>query len=115
MAHLLNNLDTNPGLAYLTLDEGVGTAGELGQTVDIDSETLLVVGGAGTTDVLCERGVQGTSVAAHAVGAAVALSGTQTVTMPGGVTLAGLPTVDPGIAGAVWSNGGVLTLSAGPS
>ena len=32
--------------------------------------------------------------------------------VPGTVILTGLPTSDPNVAGAVWSNSGVLTLSA---
>lgn len=35
------------------------------------------------------------------------------VTATGTVILSGLPTSDPSVAGAIWSNAGVLTVSAG--
>lgn len=35
------------------------------------------------------------------------------VTATGTVILSGLPTSDPNVAGQVWSNSGVLTVSAG--
>lgn len=36
-----------------------------------------------------------------------------TVNAAGQVIVTGLPTVNPAVAGALWSNSGVLTLSAG--
>lgn len=38
---------------------------------------------------------------------------TNDVVMSGDLTLSGIPTSDPVVAGAVWSNSGVLTVSAG--
>lgn len=38
---------------------------------------------------------------------------TITVDASGNVIFTGLPTADPSVAGALWSNTGVLTLSAG--
>lgn len=35
------------------------------------------------------------------------------LTASGTVILSGLPTSDPGVAGQLWSNAGVLTVSAG--
>lgn len=36
-----------------------------------------------------------------------------TATVTGTVILSGLPTEDPNVAGALWSNSGVVTVSAG--
>lgn len=38
---------------------------------------------------------------------------TLTVSAAGGLIASGLPTADPHVAGQVWSNGGVLTVSVG--
>lgn len=38
---------------------------------------------------------------------------TSNLTATGTVILSGLPTSDPSVAGAIWSNSGVLTVSAG--
>lgn len=37
---------------------------------------------------------------------------TTTLTASGAVIFSGLPTADPNVAGAIWSNAGVITLSA---
>lgn len=37
---------------------------------------------------------------------------TTTLTVSGTVIFSGLPTADPNVAGAIWSNDGVITLSA---
>lgn len=47
-------------------------------------------------------------------GGAITLGASVAVTVSGtNVVITGLPTSDPAVAGALWSNSGVLTLSAG--
>ena len=49
-----------------------------------------------------------------ASGGSVDLGANVALTVSGtNVVITGLPTSDPGVAGALWSNTGVLTLSAG--
>lgn len=38
---------------------------------------------------------------------------TATITATGAIIFSGLPTSDPSVAGQLWSNSGVLTVSAG--
>lgn len=52
----------------------------------------------------------GTVTVTSTIGAATSVN---TLTVSGTVILSGLPTSDPSVAGAVWSNSGVLSLSAG--
>lgn len=49
----------------------------------------------------------------NAVGLSLRLTGADGTTGKGHLLLVGLPTADPSIAGAIWSNSGVLTVSAG--
>lgn len=47
-------------------------------------------------------------------GGSIALGANVTLTVSGvNVVIAGLPASDPSVAGALWSNAGVLTVSAG--
>lgn len=50
-----------------------------------------------------------------AAGGTVEFNGgvTMTTDASGNLILTGLPTADPAVAGALWSNAGVLTVSAG--
>jgi len=52
----------------------------------------------------------GTVTVTSTIGAATSVN---TLTVSGTVILSGLPTSNPNVAGAVWSNAGVLSLSAG--
>ena len=47
------------------------------------------------------------------VGAVTGAVVATTITASGAVILSGLPTSDPSVAGQLWSNVGVLTVSAG--
>lgn len=51
--------------------------------------------------------------AANRPAAAASPTFTGTVTLPAVVVAASLPTVDPAVAGHLWSNAGVVTVSAG--
>ena len=74
MARLVNQLQPTTESNYVSLDSAIGTAGELGTIITIDSEQMLVRDGLGTTGLDVERGVNGTTVAAHQVGATVSLT-----------------------------------------
>jgi hypothetical protein len=52
----------------------------------------------------------GTVTVTSTIGAATSVN---TLTVSGTVILSGLPTSNPAVAGAIWSNSGVLTVSAG--
>ena len=52
----------------------------------------------------------GTVTVTSTIGSATSVN---TLTVSGTVILSGLPTSNPNVAGAVWSNAGVLSLSAG--
>ncbi len=52
----------------------------------------------------------GTVTVTSTVGPATSVN---TLTVSGTVILSGLPTANPNVAGAIWSNSGVLTVSAG--
>lgn len=57
---------------------------------------------------------QGGEVQVIADGGSIELGADVTITVSGtDVVIAGLPTSDPSVAGALWSDSGVLTLSAG--
>lgn len=58
--------------------------------------------------VVSTNGFQG--AVTGAVAGAVAAT---TLSASGAVVLSGLPTSDPAVAGQLWSNAGVLTVSAG--
>ena len=65
--------------------------------------------------IISENGFQGTIGATTAAAATVTdLTTTGTVTIDGAtVIISDLPTADPTVAGQLWSNSGVLTVSAG--
>ena len=62
-------------------------------------QSITVNGTTGTVTVNATYGTSATCVNLTATGTRV--------------TLSGVPTADPHVAGVVWSNSGVLTLSAG--
>ena len=74
MAVLVNQLQPTTESNYVSLDVAIGTAGELGSIITIDSEQMLVRDGLGTTGLDVERGVNGTTIAAHQVGASVSVT-----------------------------------------
>lgn len=64
-----------------------------------------------STKVYMERGGDKQVVAD---GGAIELGASVTLSVSGtNVLITGLPTSDPSVAGALWSNSGVLTVSAG--
>lgn len=63
-------LGTHDGEVWL--DEALGTEGDLGGILTIDSETMTVVSGLGTERILVARGTDG---ATHDIGSTVTLSG----------------------------------------
>jgi hypothetical protein len=119
----------------------VPVAAPYGTRISLEDESLSVVGGDGTRTLVVWRAQDGTKAVAHPAGTVVdpvwygiarwpvtmpansALkgAGSAQITMPqdGSVRItsplffAGLPTVDPHVAGQVWSNKGVLNVSAG--
>lgn len=74
MATLVNQLQPTTESNYVSLDVAIGTAGEPGTIITIDSEQMLVRDGLGTTGLDVERGVNGTTIAAHSVGATVSVT-----------------------------------------
>ena len=61
------------------------------------------------------NGTTGAVTVTSTLGAATSVTSvaTGTLTATGAVILSGLPTADPLVAGQLWSNSGVLTVSAG--
>lgn len=69
MSHtLLNNLPAGSDPIVVSLDGPVGAGDGPGGVLTIDAETLVVVSGAGSQSLSCNRG---SSPAAHLVGASV--------------------------------------------
>lgn len=57
---------------------------------------------------------QGGDTMTVAAGGSIEMGANVTLAVAGAnVVITGLPTADPSVAGALWSNSGVLTLSAG--
>lgn len=71
MATLVNNLPAQAGTVAVSLSAAVGSGGDVGGTLTIDSEDLIVISGAGTTNLVCDRGE---TPAAHYVGTSVSYS-----------------------------------------
>lgn len=74
MARLVNQLQPTTESNYVSLDVPIGTAGELGTIITINSEQMLVRDGLGTTGLDVERAVNGTALAAHKVGDGVTVT-----------------------------------------
>lgn len=74
MARLVNQLQPTTESNYVSLDAPIGSAGDLGSIITIGSEQMLVRDGLGTTGLDVERAVNGTTIAAHQVGASVSLT-----------------------------------------
>lgn len=73
MATLCNELQPVKSSAYVALNSALGTAGRPGQVVTVGSEDMLILTGNGTTGLVVERAIRGTTIAAHAVGETVTL------------------------------------------
>ena len=73
------------------------------RTTDTGFQVISVNPSTGAVTVLATFGAA-TSVTSVSTGA---------LTASGAVILSGLPTSDPAVAGQLWSNSGVLTVSAG--
>jgi len=90
MTKLVAHLPVGTDTTTADLDGPIGTIGDIGGTVAIDSETLTVVAGHGSRLLVVDRG---SSPAAHAVGASVSYS---SPTGSGGVSVTdGTTTVNP--------------------
>ena len=63
--------------------------------------------------VRSENGFQTISINASTGTVTVGSTYGENMVVTGTVILSGIPTANPNVAGAVWSNSGVLTLSAG--
>lgn len=82
MAVTLNFLGANVTDTTVSLSAPIGTAGDAGVKITVGSEDMLVRSGLGTGGLVVERGVGGTTVAAHNVGSAVTLGLSGTVGVP---------------------------------
>jgi hypothetical protein len=85
MTTLASNL--GPTTTEFGVSAAIGTAGEVGTIVTIDTEDMAVIAGQGTCNLTVDRGANGTQKATHQAGATVTVGTNSTAS---GITLADL-------------------------